>query len=311
MKTNSVTFFPTTLFFCGILTLVSQTASAESLTALGRVLPQSGIVDIVGTEGDTVTAILVKEGEWVEAGQPLATLSSAKAAEKRLADAVADLASVKARVATDIEIAQTSIKNAQVELNFAKERYDRTDAAKNSEFISPDQLEDKTVAKEDATMKLMQAQEKLANVNNDSNKSIRGAEADVAAAKAILAMAQVHSPIKARVLKTIAHVGTTVGRSALFKIGDTSSMVVMAEVYQDDALKVKVGQKAVVSSVALPSKMTGVVSSVSAMIYRNSLESLDPNDNAQTRIIEVTIKMDNVEPLDRLVMLQADVTIAL
>ena len=294
-----------------LLVAATTVASADTLTALGRVLPQSGVIDVAGHEGDTVTAILVKEGDWVEAGQSLAVLSSAKADAKRVAQAEADLAALRVTTAKDIEIARRSEAAAEVELRFASERYDRTNAARNSEFISPDQIEDRTVAKENAAIKLMQQQEALAKAKSDADKSLRAAQDDLDGLKAALAIAEVRSPVRARVLKTIARVGATVGRSALFKIGDTSSMVVVAEIYQDDALKVRTGQKAVISSVAIPTKMTGVISSVSSLIYRNSLESLDPNENSQTRIIEVTIKMDQVEPLDRLVLLQTDVNIAL
>ena len=55
--------------------------------------------------------------------------------------------------------------------------------------------------------------------------------------------------------------------------------------------------------------MTGRVESVSSMVARNALESIDPNESGQSRIVEVTVTMDETEPLDRLVLLQVDVTI--
>ncbi len=311
MKISSIRFLPLLTLSACLLAVAAPVAFADTLTALGRVLPQSGVIDIGGPDGDTVTSILVKEGEWVQAGQSLAVLSSAAADAKRVAQSESDLAALKLSTAKAVEIARRSEAAAEVELKFASERYDRTNAARNSEFISPDQIEDRTVAKENAAIKVMQAQDSLTKAQTDAEKSLRAAQTELDGLKAIQAMAEVRSPIKAQVLKTIAHVGTTAGRAPLFKLGDTSSMVVVAEIYQDDALKVKVGQKATISSVALPKKMTGVISSVSGMIFRNSLESLDPNDSSQTRIIEVTIKMDEVEPLDRLVMLQTDVNIAL
>ena len=88
-------------------------------------------------------------------------------------------------------------------------------------------------------------------------------------------------------------------------------MIVVAEVYEADVLKVKPGQKVTVSSAALPKKMTGTVTSVSSMIARNALESIDPNESSQSRIVEVTVQMDETSPLDRLVLLQVDVTITL
>jgi hypothetical protein len=57
--------------------------------------------------------------------------------------------------------------------------------------------------------------------------------------------------------------------------------------------------------------MSGVVTGVSRIVFRNSIESMDPNSSTQGRVIEATIRMDENEPLDRLVFLQVDVTITL
>jgi HlyD family secretion protein len=293
------------------LALVSPSAAGDTLTALGRVLPRSGIVDLAGVPGDTVVSVNVKEGDWVDAGQSLATLSSAQQAAKGLADAEAALEATRASGSRDVEVAQASASAAETEASFAKERYDRMYAARNSEFISPDQLSDRTVAMGTANVKLLQARQDLEKARRGAEKAVRAAEADVRAARAQLSLAEVRSPIRARVLKTLARVGSSSGRGELFKLGDTSSMVVVAEIYEDDVLKVKPGQKATVSSVALPGKMTGEVSSVSSLIYRNSLESLDPNQSSQTRIVEVTILMDQASPLDHLVLLQVDVSIGI
>jgi multidrug resistance efflux pump len=149
-------------------------------------------------------------------------------------------------------------------------------------------------------------------VINDAGKLVRAAEAEVSAARAQLAAAQVSSPIKARILKVRARVGAQAGgRTELFKIGDTSSMVVVAEIYESEILKIKTGQKAVISSPAVPKKMTGTVTAVSGIVFRNTIESMDPNTSTQGRVVEATILMDQVEPLDRLVFLQVDVTITL
>ena len=101
------------------------------------------------------------------------------------------------------------------------------------------------------------------------------------------------------------------GRSELFKVADTSEMIVIAEIYEADALKVKAGQKVTVSSAALPAKMRGTVQSISHVIYRNALHSMDPNQSTESRIVEVTIRMDEVGALEHLVFLQVDVVIDL
>jgi HlyD family secretion protein len=295
----------------GLALLLPSRARSDTLTALGRVLPASGIVDVPGTPGDTVLEIKVKEGDWVEPGQSLAILSSGKEAQRRLAQSEKDLAAARASAAQDVEIGQARVAAAETEATITKERYDRMYSARNSEFISPDQLADRTVAMGTANVKLLDARQALDRARRDGEKSVQAAEDGVRAARAALALAEVQSPIHGRVLKTLVRPGSTAGTAGLFKVGDTSAMVVVAEVYQDDILRVKPGQRATISAVALPEKMTGVVASVSSLIFRNSLESFDPNQSSQTRIVEVTIKMDKVAPLDRLVLLQVDVSLAL
>lgn len=294
-----------------VLSLLVVPAAAETLTALGRVLPRSGVVDLTGIAGDTVQEILVREGDWVEPGQPLARLSSAAAARQRVAQAEADLAGTKATAARDQEIARQKVALAEAEAKFAEERHERILAAKNSEFTSPDQLEERGLARKRALLGVDQARLGLVQAEREAARAVRAAEADLAAARGQLALAEVQAPLKARVLKTRTRVGALVGRNELFKLGDTSRMIVVAEVYEADILRVKPGQKATVGSSALPKKMTGRVESVSSVIHNSSVQSLDPNDNGQARIVEVTIVMDEAEPLDRLVLLQVDVVLDL
>jgi len=291
--------------------LLAARAPAETLTALGRVLPRSGIVDLAGPAGETVEQIRVKEGDWVEPGQSLARLSSAAAAEKRVAQAQADLEATRASTTRDREIAHQQVAYAETELKYSQERYDRIALARNSEFISPDQLQDREVARNNATLKLDHARQDDIRAGRDADRAVRAAEADLAEAHAQLGLAEVQAPIKARVLKTLGRVGAQAGHGPLFKLGDTSAMIVVVEVYEADVLKVKAGQKATIASAALPKKLTGTVESVSSLIARNSVESLDPNDQGQSRIVEVTVKMDENSPLDHLVLLQVDVVIAL
>jgi HlyD family secretion protein len=301
----------TRLAFVGAL-LLPALAPAATVSALGRVLPRSGIIDIYGVAGDTIKTVDVKEGDWVEAGQSLATLSSAPAARQRVQQAETDLAATQQNTKRDIEIAQLQVASAELELKYASNRYDRIMSAGNSEFISPDQIETRTLGKEQAEVKLAQVQQDLARRRTESEQRIQAAKTELGTARGQLAAALVEAPLKLRVLKIRARVGSQIdGRTELFKTGDTSGMIVVAEVYESDALKVKPGQHATISSPALPGKMTGTVTGISPIVFRNTIESMDPNASTQARVVEATIRMDEVKPLDQFVFLQVDVTINL
>ena len=292
--------------------LLPTFAAAATVSALGRVLPRSGIIDIYGLTGDTIQAVNVKEGDWVEAGQSLVTLSSLQSALQSLKQAEIDLATLRRSTERDITNAEARVATVKLELKYATNRYDRIMNAGNSEFISPDQIETRTLGKQQAELKLAQTIHELESTKTEVRQRLSTAEAKLGAARAAVAAAEVRAPIAAKVLKIRGRVGSQInGRTELLKLGDTKGMIVVAEVYESEVLKVKSGQKATISSPALPNKMTGVVTGVSPIAFRNTIESMDPNTSTQARVVEVTIGMDEVAPLDRLVFLQVDVTIEL
>lgn len=301
----------TRLAIAGIL-LLPALAPAATVSALGRVLPRSGIIDLYGTTGDTIKSVNVKEGEWVKAGQSLATLSSAAAAHRQLQQAETDLAAAKQETAGDIQLAQMKVATAGMDLKFAIDRYNRIMSAGNSEFISPDQIETRQLGKQQSELNLAQAKQDLAKAQSQAESRVHAAEVALGTARSAVAAAELQAPIDAEVLKIRGRVGAQInGRNELFKLGDTSGMIVVAEVYESEILKVKPGQRAVISSAALPSKMTGVVTGISPIVFRNTIESMDPTTSTQGRVVEVTIAMDQAAPLNRIVFLQVNVTIEL
>jgi len=299
------------LLVLGAILTFGTALHAETISAMGRVLPSSGVFDISGPGGDTVETVLAKEGEWVDASASLARLSSTKVNAERVANAESELAATQTRVTGDIDAAKEFLASAEEEFNISVARLKRIESARDSEFISPDTVEIRTLAKSASQAKFAQARQDLKKTETEGRKAVRAAEAEVREARAALAASSVLAPIRARVLKVLAKPGQTCGRQELFKLGDTTSMKVVAEVYESDILKIKEGQRATISSVALPKPLDGVVENVSRIVYRNTVQSMDPSAQVYARVVEVVIRMDAVEPLDRLVYLQVDVKIAL
>ena len=286
-------------------------AHADTVSAIGRVLPASGVFDLAGPPGETIEAILVKEGDWVDVGTPLAKLSSLTANTQRVRQAESDLAAAQQQAAADVALARQLLAAAEEEADIAAARLNRIQAAKDSEFISPDTVEARTMAHSAAQSKLAQARQDLTKAEREGRKAVQAAETELRLARAALAASQMQAPAPARVLKILARPGAATGRQEIFKLGDTSTMHVVAEVYESDILKIKPGQKAAISSVALRGPLHGVVESVGRMVYRNTLQSMDPSAQVYARVVEVVIRMDAVEPLDQLVYLQVDVKITL
>ena len=284
---------------------------AETISAMGRVLPASGVFDLPGPGGEIVEAVLVKEGDWVDAGTPLARLSSTNFNAERVRQLETELAAAKALLAGDGAVARQMLALAEEEAKIAKDRLARIQSARDSEFISPDTIELRAMANAAALFKVSQMRQDVMKAEREARRAIQAAEVELVQARLALAISQVQAPARARVLKVLAKPGQPSGRQELFKLADTTTMHVIAEVYESDILRVKPGQRATVSSVAFEKPVGGVVENVSRIVYRNTLQSIDPGAQVYARVLEVLIRMDAVEPLDRLVYLQVDVKIAL
>ena len=310
MKSDSR--FTTLLFCAGALTFAGlPLAHAANVSAMGRVLPGSGLIDVFGPPGDRIEEVFVQEGQWVEAGTSLARLSSSTMSAQRLANAEARLAALQKTTAADVAVARQKLTNAETEARYYADRYQRIYDTRQSEFVSPDTVEERKLARDKADAEVGAARNALDRVTSDAQTAVATATIEVAEARSKLSQSEQRSPIKARVLKIRGGPGQGTDRGELFKLGDTSNIVVVAEVYESDALKVKPGQKAMISSPALPGKIGGVVASVSPVVMRNQIDSIDPNQQTNARVVEVRIKLSQNEPLDRLILLQVDVTIAL
>jgi HlyD family secretion protein len=285
--------------------------SAASLSASGRIVPASGVIDVFGPSGDRVEQVMVAEGAEVAVGDPLARLSSAAIAERRVANAAARLATLRANNTADLEVAKLKLTAADNEAKFFSERVGRITQVKDSEFVSPDTVEERRISSQKADAEVAAARAHLKQVTSEGANAIAAAEIDLDEVRRTLDHSVLHAPLKARVLKCRARPGQLVDSTELFKLGDVSAINVIAEVYESDALKVKTGQHAAISSSALPGKVTGVVQNVGSMVYRDSLDSLDPSRQMNAHIVEVTIRLDQAAPLDRLIFLQVEVTIDL
>ncbi len=141
---------------------------------------------------------------------------------------------------------------------------------------------------------------------------LKNAVSAVKQAKAEHDLTYVKSPVDGKVLKVHAKSGEVVASTGIVEIGKTSQMSVIAEVYQTDIQKVRLGQKALISSTAFPGKLQGTVSEIGLLVDRQNILSINPGADTDRRVIQVKIHLDN--PADSkqvagLTNLQVDVAI--
>lgn len=137
------------------------------------------------------------------------------------------------------------------------------------------------------------------------------ARAELSHARAELARATVRSPIAGRVLFVHAREGELVGPEGILEIGRTDSMFAIAEVYEDDVARVRPGQRATITSPALPTPLTGRVDWVHLKVAKQDALGTDPAARKDARVVEVEIRLDDSEPASALTNLQVEIEIDL
>jgi HlyD family secretion protein len=100
-----------------------------------------------------------------------------------------------------------------------------------------------------------------------------------------------------------------VGVEGLVELGRTDKMYAVAEVYETDIIYVKAGQKASIISPALPGPVSGTVENIGLKVGRMDVLGMDPVAEADARVIEVGILLDDPEMVGHLTNLQVEVEI--
>lgn len=138
------------------------------------------------------------------------------------------------------------------------------------------------------------------------------AEAGVKQAEADLDWAYLKAPKQGQILKIYTFPGEVVSDEGVVAIGDTSQMYVVAEVYETDISRVKLGQKATVTSIGFVGTLEGVVTEIGLKIGKKDVLNTDPAADVDSRVVEVKIRLDELstQKVASLTNLQVNVVIS-
>ncbi|QYX32284.1 ABC exporter membrane fusion protein [Sphaerospermopsis torques-reginae] len=167
-----------------------------------------------------------------------------------------------------------------------------------------------------ATKQLAEAKVALNRINTTSNKQINEAKAtlnsiaevrpvdvnlaqtevesaiaDLKRAQTELQAAFIRAPMTGKILKIHTRVGEKISESGIADFAQTEQMLAVAEVYQTDINKVKIGQKAVITSPTFTGELRGEVAQIGLQVNRQNVFSNQPGENLDSRVIEVKIKL--------------------
>jgi HlyD family secretion protein len=260
-----------------------------AVAALGRIQPKGGVRRIAGParSAAVIKEVLVEPGDAVRRGQRLAVLEDFGALQAE----VAQLEAVAEAKAAEMDGWQANLRVEESERRRTAELY-------AAGLVSAAES-DRAAARVDV-----------------SRAAVRRTAREEEAARRALARAQVErdravvrSPIDGRVLKVLARAGEKVGEEGIAQLATSSEMYVVAEVYETDITRVKVGQRARVRSPLLPRELLGTVERLGAMVGKRDLLGTDPAARKDVRVVEVEIRLDDGASAADLINLQVDVSI--
>jgi HlyD family secretion protein len=167
-----------------------------------------------------------------------------------------------------------------------------------------------------ASKQLAEARVELKRISNTGTKQIRAAEetlnsiAEVRtvdvnlartelesaisvldSAKTDLESAFIRAPMSGRILKIHTRAGEKITASGIADFAQTEKMSVVAEVYQTDIHRVKIGRKAKIMSPTLSEKLEGNVIQIGLQVNRQNVFSNQPGENLDSRVVEVKIRL--------------------
>ena len=110
----------------------------------------------------------------------------------------------------------------------------------------------------------------------------------------------IRSPINGQVLKINTWPGEIIDNKGILELGQTQQMYVVAEVYETDITKVRLGQKVIITSEAFPGKIKGTVADIGLQVGRQNIFNTNPGSNTDNRIVDVKIRINNLADNQRL-----------
>jgi HlyD family secretion protein len=330
------------------------------VAALGRIEPESEIINVNVGLPDRLEALLVMRGDVVKKDQVLGYLQGYAEESARKDATAAQLEEAQQRLATETELDRVQIEEAEINLKqiveitplkiaaqaAAVERLEATLAndkdilASYNELVRNDNTSRRTrdnqrttvlqgeAALKSARLQLSEQEQQFPLDRLVAETKIRLAKATMERAKAEIPIASlnkqlalgdarvqamtIHAPIDGRVLNVLAHPGEQVGQvgdKPVLTIGNTDKMRVVAEVYETDIARVRVGDRATMTSRAIDKPLTGRVVDIGNMVYKNDVLNVDPAARADARVIEVRIELDAPGRAANLTNLTVDVVI--
>ena len=246
--------------------------------------------------------------DTVKAGAKAGDINAQKETIRRLeAELKGEIATQK----TTIARLEAELRNAEVEYRRNKKLH-KDGAISSSDLDSRRLILDTTVEQLNEAKALLQhnveaIQRQLseAKATLDSITEIRPVDVQVAQAElnsALAAAKQAQAELDltytrattdGQILKVHIRPGEVIGTNGIAEIGNTNQMYVVAEVYETDIGKVRVGQETIITSAAFPGKLRGEVAQIGLQVNQQNTFENNPLVDTDNKVVEVKIRLDS------------------
>ncbi len=247
--------------------------ASQGIGALGYIEPRSRVISVshnAGPEGARVKQLFFREADQVKSGEKLAILSDY---DKKNAEVN--------QAKTRIKVLEAQRHTEQVTLTFNNKEYLRYQSLKQDSMASISLADAKHLAFEQS----------VANIKRLSAEIIN-AESEQRIAEVALDNTFIYSPLTGTILKILTWPGERIQDSGLLEMADLTQLDVVAEVYESDLPKVKVGQKAYISGSGFKHIYNAQVRELGFQVKKNDLNDTDPLADKDNRIIEVRLTLE-------------------
>jgi HlyD family secretion protein len=302
--------------------------------AQGDIIKQGEVIAYLESYEERLAERNYAASQLAEAKERL--LAVTKYAQAQIQEAQTKIQQVDQPRAFELEAQQATVRQLKAELALAQEDLQRSQRLRLEGAISQQSLDQQLSKTRQLQEQMKNAQASLIRLETELKANLNNAQAQLQSQQANLPLTQIQvalesaqqnlklaearlkrtiirAPRTGRVLRIITHPGEVIGSNGILEMGDTNQMYAVAEVYETDVGLVKLGQPATIISRngAFNKPLTGKVAEIGWQVYKNNILDDDPAANADARVVEVKISLDDSKSVETFTNLQVDVRINL
>ena len=288
----------------------------ELLVKEGELVTKNQTIAILDSHA-RASAALKQAVERVKVTQ--ANLAQVKAGAKtgEIEAQKAAIARIEAERSNEIEAQKATVARLEAELENAEIEYQRNKKLYADGAVSASERDSKQLTFKTAQRQIEEAKANLTRIStatkeqiqeakatldrisevrtvdiNVATAEVREAQAAVARAQVDVDLAYIKAPQDGQILDILNRPGEAVSSDGIARMGQTSQMYAVAEVYESDIGKIQLGQQVKVTSNTVSGELHGTVKQIGLEVKRQEVINTDPAANIDAKIVEVKVLLD-------------------